>query len=43
MQGYIEQELLHQLKMGDEDAYQSVFHNYFPALVAFANNHEKLY
>ncbi|MGE5394847.1 MAG: RNA polymerase sigma-70 factor [Candidatus Saccharibacteria bacterium] len=35
----MEQELLHQLKMGNEDAYHVVFHDYFPPLVAFANKY----
>lgn len=37
--GYMEQELLLQLKMGNEDAYHTVFHYNFLALVAFANKY----
>lgn len=35
----MEQELLHKLKMGDENAYHTVFKTYFPVLVAFANKY----
>ena len=36
---YMEKELLHKLKLGDENTYQTVFNNYFPLLVAFANKY----
>lgn len=35
----MEQELLHQLKKGNEKAYHAAFHTYFPVLVAFANKY----
>ncbi|MGE5456963.1 MAG: RNA polymerase sigma-70 factor [Methanococcaceae archaeon] len=35
----MEQELLHQLKIGNEKAYHAVFSNYFSVLVAFANKY----
>ena len=35
----MEKELLHNLKMGDENAYHAVFNTYFPVLVAFANKY----
>ncbi|HAH24452.1 MAG TPA: RNA polymerase sigma-70 factor [Prolixibacteraceae bacterium] len=35
----MEQELLHKLKIGDENAYHAVFNTYFPVLVAFANKY----
>lgn len=35
----MEQELLQQLKMGNEEAYQTAFNTYFPGLVAFANKY----
>lgn len=35
----MEQELLHQLKMGNEEAYHTAFNTYFPGLVAFANKY----
>ncbi|HET6560143.1 MAG TPA: RNA polymerase sigma-70 factor [Prolixibacteraceae bacterium] len=35
----MDQELLHQLKIGNEKAYHAVFHEFFPVLVAFANKY----